>query len=203
MNLRTKGPLMHRLVLLSTLATATIGLAESSLPELEVDPLRYEASLVTGYNGFTGDAGFLFEAGPGIGISFEMGLIKPRQNRIFRTVILRLTATRINNNGVDNVTLNGNVYDLEALLVANASEVVKPYGILGIGLAQLNDERDFITASDGIGLIFGIGAKIHAFSRIAIALDVTRQELPTKGRDPFSPDKISVVQTRLTTGYRF
>ncbi len=194
---------MHRLVLLSVLATAAIGYADSSLPKLDLDPLRYEASLVTGYNGVTGDFAFLFDSGAELGLSVEMALVKPRQNRIFRSVVLRLTVGRVSNDGVDSVTADGNIYDIEALLVANATESVKPYGILGIGIADLEDERGFITSPDGIGFVVGLGAKVHAFSRVAIALEVTRQEYPTKGRDPFSPENVGFVQTRITTGYRF
>lgn len=167
---------------------------------------RMEVTLMLGWDNLQGDASKAFDDGPYGGFGFEFDVNRPHSKDAFRAFAVRFTGGYAGYDGAFigyDTKLTGTVFGLDALVVANAGEIVKPYGFLGIGFSNLNDDLDIVNGGSGAGFTFGGGAKIYAGGHFLAFGELSHQDYQVDGDYSFSPSHIGFWQLRFGLGVRF
>lgn len=196
---------MHRsivtlLVILGMSLAAPTALAKDQ----ERSDDRFEVTFVGAFNALTGDTGDFFDSGPFGGVAFEFALNKPYAKREFRSMGVRLTAgyARYESSLYDS-PLEGPVFGIDFMVTGNLTPIFKPFGFLGITVANTTDDNEFVTGSEGGGFAFGAGTKLFFGEWFMGSVEVSHQSYQVEGSYSSSPSTMSYVQVRFGVGARF
>lgn len=193
-----------RLLAVALMLASTAAAVRADDDDDDDDGARMELDLLFGYNKLQGDAADAFDDGGYGGLAFEYAFNEPHDKRTFRAFAARVTVGYLGNDGTfQNTKLKGTVIGLDGMILVNVTKVVKPYGFLGFGNANVHDDNDLISGGSGVGFDFGVGSKFFFGDHFVAVAEMSNQSFQVQGDQPGSPSQFGFFQVRFGAGFRF